>query len=196
MSTPGPRRSAGRLTAWSIAGLLAAAPCAAQPQQQFEDVVRNLRNPDARARMNAVQLLRESRHAEAAVPVAAVITDPVDAIQLEAIAAELSFFLVDEVPVRRRIGLVVEVRSKGQAQPAFEMGPLVTWPRSAPPEVLDGLLKAVDDEDPRVRTEAIYALGVVGRPPLASDAADRLIKALDHYDPAIRGAAARVIGRL
>ncbi|MEO7790656.1 MAG: HEAT repeat domain-containing protein [Vicinamibacterales bacterium] len=173
-----------------------AAPCPAQPQQAFEDVVRNLRNPDAKARMSAVQRLRESRHVEAAVPVAAVITDPVEAIQLEAIAAELSFFLVDEVPARRRAGLLVEVRSKGQAQPAFELGPLVTWSRSAPPEVIDGLLKAVDDEDSRVRTEAIYALGVIGRPPLTNEAADRLITALDHYDPVIRSAAARVIGRL
>jgi len=47
-----------------------------------------------------------------------------------------------------------------------------------------------------VRSEAIYALGVVARPPLAADAADRLIKGLDHYDPIMRAAAARVIGRL
>ncbi len=196
MSTPATRRGAGRLTAWAVAGLLTAMPCSAQPQQAFEDVVRNLRNPDAKARMSAVQLLRESRHVEAAVPVAAVITDPVEAIQLEAIAAELSFFLVDDVRARRYVALVVEVRSKGQAQPAFELGPLAAWPRPAPPEVLDALLKAVDDEDARVRTEAIYALGVVGRPPLANDLADRLIKALDHYDPTIRAAAAQVIGRL
>ena len=62
--------------------------------------------------------------------------------------------------------------------------------------MIDGLLKAVDDEDARVRTEAIYAVGVVARPPLATSEADLLIKALDHYDPAIRAAAARVIGRL
>ena len=86
---------------------------------------------------------------------------------------------------------MVEVRSKGQAEPAFERGPLATWPRSAPAAVIDGLLKAVDDEDARVRTEAIYALGVVARPPLAAAEADLLIKALDHYDPAIRAAAAR-----
>jgi len=176
--------------------LLVAVPCAAQQQAAFEDVVRNLRNPDVKARMNALQLLHESRHAEAAVPVAPLLTDPVDAIQLEAIAAELSFFLVQDIPVKKRVGLVVEVRSKGQAQPAFESGPLATWPRSAPPEVIDGLIRAVDDEDARVRSEAIYALGVVARPPLAADAADRLIKALDHYDPIMRAAAARVIGRL
>src|SRR5262249_37057367 len=48
----------------------------------------------------------------------------------------------------------------------------------------------------KVRFEAIYTLGAIGRPPLADDAAQQLIKALDHYDAAIRTAAARVIGRL
>ena len=87
-----------------------------QQQAAFEDVVRNLRNPDVKARMSALQMLHESRHAEAAVPVAPLLTDPVEAIQLEAIATELSFFLIEEMPARRRVGLVVEVRSKGQAR--------------------------------------------------------------------------------
>jgi HEAT repeat protein len=183
-----------RRSAWCLVAGLLAAPCAAQ--SGFEDVVRNLRNPDARARMSALRTLHESQHAAAAVPVAAVVNDPIDDIQLEAIATELSFFLIQDVPARRHVGLVVEVRSKGQAAQAFEQGTLVTWPRPVPPEVVDALLKAVDDENPRVRIEGIYALGVIGRPPLNDADGDRLIKALDHYDPAIRAAAARVIGRL
>ncbi len=165
-------------------------------QTGFEDVIRNLRNPDPKARLSAVRMLRESQHTAAAVPVAAVVNDPLDEIQLEAIAAELSFFLVQDMPLRKRVGLVVEVRSKGKAAQAFEQGPLAAWPRPVPPEVVDALLKAVDDENPRVRIEAIYALGAVARPPLADGASERLIKALDHYDPAIRAAAARVAGRL
>jgi HEAT repeat protein len=58
------------------------------------------------------------------------------------------------------------------------------------------LLQAVDDENPRVRHEAIYAVGLVARAPLAPDAEQMLIKALDHYDPAVRAAAARVSGRI
>src|SRR4030095_1294248 len=149
-----------------------------------------------KVRLNAVRMLREAQHAAAAVAVAPVINDPIDEIQLEAIAAELSFFLIHDVPCRRRLGFVVEVRSKGQAVQAFEQGPLATWPQPAPQEVVDALLKAVDDENPRVRGEAIYALGVVARPPLGQSDAERLMKALDHYDPAIRAAAARVTGRL
>jgi HEAT repeat protein len=44
--------------------------------------------------------------------------------------------------------------------------------------------------------EAIYALGVIARPPFPSEFEAPLIKVLDHYDPAMRAAAARVIGRL
>src|SRR6476660_2651427 len=91
------------------------ASAAAVQQAPFEDVVRNLRNPDPKVRFNAVRMLRESRHPEAAIPVAAVVTDPIDEIQLEGIAAEMSFFLVHEVPTRKYVALVVEVRTKEQA---------------------------------------------------------------------------------
>jgi HEAT repeat protein len=177
----------------SLSPLLSSSP---SQQIRFEDVVRNLRNPDPKVRMSALRLLRDAQYVEAITPVAALINDPLDDIQLEAIATELSFFLVADVPSRRRVGFVVEVRTKGQAPQAFEMGPLAVWPRPVPPELIDALLKAIDDEHQRVRVEAIYTLGTVARPPLANEPAARLVKALDHYDPIIRAAAARVIGRL
>ena len=133
MMTPDARASrwsVRRLISWPIVVLLVAVPCAAQQQAAFEDVVRNLRNPDVKARMNALQLLHESRHVEAAVPVAPLLTDPVDAIQLEAIAAELSFFLVQDIPVKKRVGLVVE----GNFVPnrhEVHLGPLVARSRAA-----------------------------------------------------------------
>lgn len=173
-----------------------AAVSAVVQQVRFDDVIRNLRNPDPKIRLSAVRLLRESKYPEAMVPVAALVNDPVDAIQLEAIAAELSLFLVDDVPAKKRVALLVEVRNAGVAPAAFELGPLAVWPRTAAPELVRALLQAVDDEDQKVRLEAIYALGTVARPPLAEEPAGQLIKALDHYDPAIRTAAARVAGRL
>jgi HEAT repeat protein len=172
-------------------------PSALSAQQiRFDDVIRNLRNPDPKVRLASVQLLRESRYPEAIGPIVPLINDPMDQIQLEAIGAELSFFLVHDVPSKKRLGFVVEVRNPGHAAAAFEMGPLVLEPRTAPPELIDALLKAVDDDNPKVRTEAIYTVGTVGRAPLPPEAAAQLIKALDHYDPAIRAAAARVAGRL
>jgi HEAT repeat protein len=178
-----------------VLALLSAAPLSAQPAR-FDDVVRNLRNPEPKVRLAAVKLLREAKYPEAIVPMAPLVNDPLDPIQLEAIAAELSFFLVQDVPDRRRLGFLVEVRNRGSAMTAFELGPLAAWPRPAPPEVIAALLKAVDDETGRVRHEAIYAVGVIGRQPLDAEAEQALIKALDHYDPAIRQGAARVAGRL
>jgi HEAT repeat protein len=174
--------------------LAAAAPVAAQPAR-FDDVVRNLRNPDPKARLNAVRLLREAKYPEAIVPIAPLVNDPLDPIQLEAIAAELSFFLVQDLPERRRLGFVVEVRNRGTAAEAFELGPLAVWPRPAPPELTAALLKAVDDENPRVRLEAIYAAATISKSPLSPDTEQLLIKALDHYDPIVRAGAARFAGR-
>jgi len=175
-----------------------AAPASAQPVK-FEDVVRNLRNPDAKIRISAVRLLREAGYAEAIVPMAPLVADTINEIQLEAIDSELSFYLVEPVPARRKVALVLEVRSEGRAPAAFEAGPLAVWPKAAPAELIDSLLTAVDDEHKKVRLEAIYTLGVVAAAsgaPLSDAAAARLIKALDHYDPAVRTGAARVVGRL
>jgi HEAT repeat protein len=177
-----------------VLGVTGLVPAAQEPR--YEDVVRNLRNPDTRVRLNAVRLLREARYPEAIVPMAALVNDPVDQIQLEAIDAELSFYVVDDVPARRRLGFVVEVRNAGRAVAAFEQGPLAVAYRPVPPELVTALLRAVDDASQKVRLEAIYTLGVIARQPLVGDAVPALIKALDHYDPLIRAGAAAVIGRL
>lgn len=179
----------------SLAIVGCAASAGAQ-QQRFDDVIRNLRNPDARVRLAAVQLLHESKYPEAIGPIAALVTDPVDQIQLEAISAELSFFLLEDVRTRKRVAGFVEVRNPGRAAAAFDMGPLAVATHAVPPELVDGLLKALDDENPKVRSEAIYAVGTIARAPLTDAQAAVLIKALDHYDPGIRAAAARVVGRL
>ena len=165
-------------------------------QARFDDVVRNLRNPNADARMESLKLLAESKYIEAVLPIAPLVNDPLDQIQLEAINTELSFWTVDDIRARKRVAFIIETRGAGRAETVFAAGPLAVWPRQAPPELVSALLKAVDDENPKVRVEAIYTLGAVAQPPLADDPAKQLIKALDHYDPVIRAAAARVIGRL
>jgi HEAT repeat protein len=175
--------------------MVAAAPRAAE-EPRFDDVVRNLRNPDAKVRISALRLLREGQYPPAVVPIAPLVNDPVDQIQLEAIQTELSFFLVDKVPERKRVGLLLEVRNRGRAAGAFDLGPLAVWPKAAPPALIQELLQAVDDENARVRSEAIYAIGVVGVSGFPTESEATLNKALDHYDADVRAAAARVIGRL
>lgn len=176
--------------------LVGLVPAAAAQPMPFEDVVRNLRNPDAKVRMSALRVLREAEYPEAIEPIAPLVNDPVDQIQLEAIAAELGFFLVEDVPEKKRVAWIIEVRNAGKAPAAFALGPLAVWPREAPGELIAALLRAVDDENAKVRLEAIYGLGVMAKPPLADEAAQQLIKALDHYDAAVRAGAARVVGRL
>jgi HEAT repeat protein len=182
-----------------VPAILAAAAAALAQPAKFEDVVRNLRNPDKKIRVSAVRLLREAGYAEAIGPMAPLVNDPINEIQLEAIASELTFFLVEPVPAKKRVALVLERRAEGRGPAAFEAGPLATWPRTAPPELIDALLTAIDDDDKNVRLEAVYTLGVVAGAsgaPLSDAAAARLIKAVDHYDPRVRAGAAQVIGRL
>ena len=179
--------------------LTVAVAAVAQQPARFEDVVRNLRNPDPKIRISAVRLLRETGYAEAITPLAAVVNDQLNDIQLEAIDAELSFFLVEPVPAKKHVALVVEVRTPGLAPAAFELGPLAVWPKAVPAELVDALLQAVDDENKKVRVEAIYTLGVIGSGShltLSEAATAKLLKALDHYDAAVRAGAARVVGRL
>ena len=179
----------------SAAALLVASAVSSQ-QLRFDDVVRNLRNPDPKTRLSAVRLLRDAKYPEAVAPLAPLVLDPFDDIQLETIAAELSFFLEQDVKSKRMVAFVVEKRTSAMAAAAFDLGPLAVWPRPVPAELVTALLQAVDDETPSVRLEAIYALGVIAKAPLEADQVRRLIKALDHYDPAIRSGAARVIARL
>ena len=147
----------------TASALVAVCSTAAAQPMAFEDVVRNLRNPDPKVRMSALQLLHDAKYPEAIIPIAALIKDPINEIQMEAIDAELSFFLADVVTTKSRVAFVVEVRSEGRAAKAFQLGPMATLPKAVPQELVRALLEAVDDEMQTVRLEALYTLGVIGR---------------------------------
>lgn len=162
-----------------------AAPAIAQVAPAWQDVIRQLRHPDAGERLEAVQRLANSGFIAAAEPVAAVLTDPDDRVQVAAIEAELGFFLADRP------------RGSGSAaQAAFNAGPLLRAAAPVPSVVLDQLLLAVRDSNARVRFDAIHAFGFLAEPPLSADLVRRLALELDHYDPIIRAATMRVIGRM
>jgi HEAT repeat protein len=181
--------------------LVAAAGPGAQ-QVAFDEAVRNLRNPDLSTRLTAVRQLRDSNYPEAAVPVAQLLTDIEDEVQLEAINAELGFFLNRPVDTRKRVGLVVEVRGKNTPQRVFALGPDALAPRAVPPEVPLALVNAAKDRTSAVRLAAVYGFGVLapGAPEMRratyEEAATTLTPMIRQDEMAIREAAALVAGRV
>lgn len=150
-----------------------------------------------------MQLLKDSAYAEAAVPLSAVIADPDDQVQLEAIAAELNIFLAERIVTRRRVGLVVEVRNKIAAEAAFARGPLAVGARPVPLEVFEALRRAARDTHPQVAIEALYAFGTLSVEPGGSRRAELLrpigpdfAAMVGAASTAYRHAAVRVIGRV
>lgn len=148
-------------------------------------------------------MLKEAGYPEAAVALAALVTDPVDEVQLEAIAAELNIFLTERIVPRKRIGFVVEVRNQVLAEPAFSSGPLAAGSRPVPGEVLVALRTASRDDNPRVSQEALYAFGVLAAEPAGAARREllrvtgpELAALIGVPDPALRYAAVRVIGRV
>jgi HEAT repeat protein len=185
-----------------VAILLPALQLEAAPES-FEQVIGKLGSSDAGTRLEAVRLLKDATYAEAAAPLASLLLDPDDRIQVEAIAAELNIFLAEKVVSRRRVALVVEVRNKITAEGTFERGPLALGPRSVPPIVLASLVQATRDENPRIGLEALYAFGTLGVGPTGPDRRDLLLATGPELSglvgasaPDLRLAAVQVIGRV
>lgn len=172
-------------------------------QVAFEQAIQDLASRDAGTRLKAVQALKSAPYLEAAVPLAAAVTDSQDQIQLDAIAAELNIFLAERVVPKKRVGLVVEVRNAIDAEATFTAGPLAVGPQPVPPAVLTALRAASRDDAPRVAIEALYALGTLGVVPrgparreLLRASGPELAALVGAREPELRFAALRVLGRL
>jgi HEAT repeat protein len=195
------RRGAEGGVAALAAIALAAATVAAQVP--YERAIADLRSADPGVRLRTVLMLKDAAYPEAAVPLAALVTDPDDGVQLEAIAAELNIFLAEKIVPRKRVGFIVEVRTPVAADAVFAAGPLAIGPRPVPMELLDALRTAARDDTPRVRLEALYAFGVLAVEPggnrrreLLRTAGPDLAAMIGAVDPIHRYAAIRVIGRV
>jgi len=187
---------------------LPAYPATASPvprvgQVPFEQAIAGLSSPEPSDRLRAVTLLKAAAYPEAAVPLAKAVLDSVDAIQLEAIAAELNIFLAEKIVPKKRVGLVVEVRTKIAAEAAFSAGPLALGAVPVPVEVLTTLRTAARDDNPRVGLEALYAFGALASEPTGSErrklreaSGPELAAMVGSSDEALRAAAVRVMGRV
>jgi HEAT repeat protein len=160
---------------------------------EWQSAVRNLRHPDAKTRLAAVEQLGNAGYTPAAEYVAPLVTDPDNAVQFAAIDAELTFFLAESIGAR---GILSFAGSHSRAQEAFDAGPLVRTAVAAPLVVIENLTAAMRDENPRIRFDAIHALGVLAEAPLPPAQSKALLGGLDHFDPVMRAATARVLGRL
>jgi hypothetical protein len=100
---------------------------------------------------------------------AALITDPVDELQLSAIAAELNVFLAQKVTPKKRVAFVVERRGNIAAEAIFTAGPSVMAPERVPLTVALQLAAASLDRTARVAYEAMFAFGVLAPEVAAAD---------------------------
>ena len=192
-----------RCAAVALALFIFGPPALPAAQVPFEQVSQELASPTPSVRLHAAQLLKDAAYPEAAVPLATLITDLYDDVQIEAIAAELNIFLAEKIITRKRVGLVIEVRNKVAAEAAFSQGVLAIGARPVPDEVLTALRAAARDTNPRVAAEALYAFGTLAVEPggarrreLLRTTGPELVSMVGVANPALRYAAVRVIGRV
>jgi HEAT repeat protein len=170
------------------------APVSAQGgSSAWLDVMRSLHDHRADTRLKALEALNLAGYGAAADAVAPLVADPDSNVRFAAIDAELTFFLNEPVG-----GVTTDGKTPkhSRAQDAFDAGPLVRNGAVAPPSVIDALVRALADSAPRIRFDALHALGVIAEPPLAPDVAEAVAAGLDSSDPTTRIATARVLGRL
>jgi HEAT repeat protein len=180
-----------------IAAALALAPesisARTDQNQTWLDVMRSLHDRRADTRLKALETLNLAGYTPAADAVASLIADPDANVRFAAIDAELTFHLNEPIGVPFTDG---KTPKHSRAQDAFDAGPLVRNGAIAPASVIDALVHALNDPAPRIRFDALHALGVIAEAPVAVDAASAIAAGLDAADPTTRIATARVLGRL
>ncbi|HMD36276.1 MAG TPA: HEAT repeat domain-containing protein, partial [Vicinamibacterales bacterium] len=170
-------------------------PAPSAQATSFEQALKDIDSPDAGARQRAAQMLKSAAYPEAALPLAKLVLDPSNTVQLEAIAAELNIFLADSAAMTSRAGTTAET--------AFASGREAIGSSPVPLAVLAALRTAVRDETPRVAGESLYAFGALSagadgaaRRELLRVSGPELVGALGAADPAMRHAALNVIARV
>ena len=191
-------------------------PDASQAASSFDDLVANLKSPNARTRLEAATALGKTRRAEAVTPLAAAIrSEPETKVRLEVVRALRDLRDLTAVPAlvaamsdvdadvrEEALGTLVELQADRERQGAVSKFLQVfsdeyDQPAPAPfttvdPSVYRAMAQALRDEKKEIREEAAFAIGILdGR-----SASGELVQALQDPEPAVRGAAATSIGKL
>ena len=196
-------------------GLAAPAAAPAGDRASFEDMVANLKSPNATTRQKAAKDLGESRRREAIAPLSPLVRDSEAKVRLEVVRALNALRDVTAVPAlvtslgdgdpkirEEAIGTLVEIYAETD-----RTGPIGRFLNtfsdemersSVPPYVIvdpsvhEALARTLLDERSNIRESAAYALGILdGRSTLRS-----LTTALQDPEPGVRAAAATAIGKL
>jgi len=197
------------------AALLLAWPLSAATKPSFDDLIANLKSPNAKTRQDAAAALAKSRRREAVTPLAALVRDPEFKVRLEVVRAlrdlrdasgvpALVTLLGDgEAEIRQEsIAALVEIYTEkersgpvGRFLQVFSdevdrtsIGPNVR----VEPSVYEGLDKCLHDESADVRESAALALGILGGSGKTRD----LVAAFSDPVPAVRAAAATALGKV
>ena len=186
------RRLSGCVVAALVAGTSSALVWAApgSPEQAstlpgLPQVAQDVASPSAQVRRQALRALRERGGPETLPLLAALFDDAEIDIREGAIAGVIGVY------VHPRAN-----RSINGAAAAFEAARFHDQPWSVPPELSTALVKALADEQPSVRRDAAYAVGIVLTPPVTDTVAFELLASLSDREPSVRVAAARALGRL
>lgn len=172
----------------ALAVFVAAPPLARPGQGQDAPTIRQLsadvNSTDARVRSKALKALG-AMGPEALEPLSRLVADPVRSIRSDAIVRVLAIYV--QPPPRQWVA---------SAEDAFGWAPYRATPWDVPPVLVTNLVRALSDDWPSVRRDAVYALGVVLTPPIDPALGDELIFSLADADGSVRLAAARALGRL
>jgi HEAT repeat protein len=183
----------------------------AASRPSFEDLVANLKSPNAGTRREAAAELGHSRRREAVTPLAALVRDPDAKVRralrelrdLSAVPAIVTSLGDGEPQIREEaIGSLVEIyadRDRGNPVGRFlelfsdEFDRSSLAPHgSVDPSVIQALAAKLADDDKDIRQEAAYALGILN----GTEALPALANSLRDPESSVRGAAATAIGKI
>lgn len=204
-----------RLLALLVGGLLAVAPAGAAGRLSFDDLIANLKSPNAKTRQEAAAALGKSRRREAVAPLAALVHDPEQKVRMEvvralnalrdlsAVAAFVTSLGDGDPNIREEaIGALVEVYAERERTTAvgrfldvfsdeYDRASVPPY-TEVDPSVFQALAEALRDPVPDVREQAALAIGILN----GHTVVKQLVAALQDPNPDVRGAAATAIGKV
>jgi HEAT repeat protein len=181
---------------WTTASLVALTMVAhaepsASPQKQaaplptMQEFASAVASSSPKARRDALKGLRDHGGPETLVLLASLVGDPEVDIREGAVSTVIDVY----VPSAKK-------RLASHTPTSFDVARFraQVWP--VPVELNTALVKALADDEPVVRRDAAYAVGIVLTPPVSDTAAFELTSSLSDREPSVRIAAARALGRL